>query len=191
MAAHGLEEKDLRRPTFGRVLDASKGSSDVPFWAHELSYSSLASTDSGYTQQPWLPDGVSGHCMLCAQPFHLLRWTHHCRDCGGLFCASCSSHRVESKSREASATSALRICDNCAFSVHHPRHLGCDNPFGCPRCGPPTTAGQLLIYLQMLIRFVLCCGGAESCACIGATCIAALDERAPAAPRSSPAKPLR
>ena len=37
--------------------------SDVSFWAHEMSYSSLASTDSGYTQQPWLPDELSSHCL--------------------------------------------------------------------------------------------------------------------------------
>ena len=53
------------------------------YWMHELSYSSLESSDSGYTQQPWLPDDVSGHCMICAQKFTLFRWTHHCRDCGG------------------------------------------------------------------------------------------------------------
>ena len=56
---------------------------DSSYWLHELSYSSLESNDSGYTQQPWLPDELCGHCMLCQQRFHLWRWTHHCRDCGG------------------------------------------------------------------------------------------------------------
>ena len=53
------------------------------YWMHELSYTSLESNDSGYTQQPWLPDELCGYCMLCNQRFHLWRWTHHCRDCGG------------------------------------------------------------------------------------------------------------
>ena len=57
--------------------------SDSPYWLHELSYSSLASNDSGYTQQPWLPDELCTHCMLCQEKFDLWRWTHHCRDCGG------------------------------------------------------------------------------------------------------------
>ena len=58
--------------------------SDVEHWSHELSQSSLASNDSGYTQQPWLPEDLVLSCMLCKRPFHLMRWTHHCRDCGGV-----------------------------------------------------------------------------------------------------------
>ena len=86
-------------------------------------YSSLDSSDSGYTQQPWLPDEIAAHCMLCRRPFHLLRWTRHCRDCGGLFCKDCLSHRVlmQSTSRDKGThEQALRVCDRCAFSPAYP-----------------------------------------------------------------------
>jgi len=162
--------------------------SEVAWWTHELSYSSLASNDSGYTTQPWLPDELSVHCMQCARPFHLLRWTHHCRDCGGLFCAACSTHRVETPLVSAATgrgPDTLRLCDNCAFSASHPCHVGCENPFGCERCGAPQTNGQLLVYLQLAVRLLLCCGACctnETCWCIGSGCVTALDERCPPPP---------
>ena len=101
--------------------------SDVEHWSHELSQSSLASNDSGYTQQPWLPEDLVLSCMLCKRPFHLMRWTHHCRDCGGVFCKECSSHRVSSASLgldgEGTKTLSVRVCDRCAFSPAHKEHL--------------------------------------------------------------------
>ena len=39
------------------------------FWLHELSYSSLGSSDEGYTNQPWLPDELCANCMHCGQEF--------------------------------------------------------------------------------------------------------------------------
>lgn len=123
------------------------------YWMHELSYSSLESSDSGYTQQPWLPDELCTDCMLCQQPFGLFRWTHHCRDCGGLYCSECSSHRVESGLKEGSAT--LRVCDRCAFT-NYPEHLGCERPFECPRCSMPKTSSQVNVYLLLGLRSLAC-----------------------------------
>ncbi len=151
------------------------------FWSHELSCSSLASTDSGYTQQPWLPDELSSHCMQCAAPFHLLRWTHHCRDCGGVYCAKCSAHRVELASaldaNAPLAPSLVRLCDGCAFSVHHPHHLGCDDPLRCVRCSPPTKVQHVIVYLRYALQLLFCwpCV-ADPCMCL-ATCTSMLDER--------------
>ena len=179
---------------------AAPGAAGEKWWAHELSCSSLASSDGGYTTQPWLPDEVSLHCMLCARPFHFWRWTHHCRDCGGLYCASCSSHRVEvrhatsyrdafrrsahplSHVRQAPGpngplhVTALRLCDTCAFSPSHPEHFGCVAPCACPRCSRPRSLGQL-IYLAKaalwdLICFPFCCPG---WVCIARACAASTD----------------
>lgn len=88
-----IQGLDGPRVRIGGMAAAAGGDG---YWMHELSYSSLESSDSGYTQQPWLPDELCTDCMLCQQPFGLFRWTHHCRDCGGLYCSECSSHRVES-----------------------------------------------------------------------------------------------
>jgi len=162
--------------------------SDVSFWAHEMSYSSLASTDSGYTQQPWLPDELSSHCMQCHRPFHLLRWTHHCRDCGGVFCGDCSTHRVEVVSGVGRQhnSSAMRVCDGCAFSPHHPAHLGCRNPLSCARCARPSSTAHCGVYLSMAARTVLCCGlsdlGCGVCCGGCSSCVRALDARSVPAP---------
>ena len=131
----------------------SQTSQDGSFWMHELSYSSLESNDSGYTQQPWLPDDLCAACMICGQQFHLWRRMHHCRDCGGLFCRECSSHRVASTDERE----PLRVCDRCAFSATHPEHLGCERPLACPRCSPPRNASQCWIYLTLFCRLVACC----------------------------------
>jgi hypothetical protein len=165
------------------ILHPQGASSDTDYWMSEMSYSSIASADSGYTQQPWLPDELSSHCMQCRRPFHYLRWTHHCRDCGGIFCTSCSSHRVEAQisfggTRVQGGQSVFRLCDGCAFSAHRLTHLGCRNPLACPRCHRPRNVHQWLFYAQMAIRMVLCCGvccASDTCWCIGSGCIASLD----------------
>jgi lipid-binding SYLF domain-containing protein len=42
----------------------------------------------------WLPDSFSLSCAQCCRPFKaLIRLRHHCRLCGLIFCASCSSQR--------------------------------------------------------------------------------------------------
>lgn len=166
-----------------RMLQPQAAHSDTAYWMHEMSFSSLASTDSGYTQQPWLPDELSSHCMRCHRPLHLLRWTHHCRDCGGIFCSSCSSHRVEANmpfggARVQGGPPLFRLCDGCAFSTHRPTHLGCRNPLSCPRCRRPRGLHQWLLYAQMATRMFLCCGvccASDTCWCIGAGCVASLD----------------
>ena len=103
-----------------RALSAAdrQDSNGSGYWMHELSYSSLESNDSGYTQQAWLPDELCTNCMICQKPFGLWRWTHHCRDCGGLYCHECSTHRVRSSAKDGPAT--LRVCDRCAFSPAGP-----------------------------------------------------------------------
>ena len=160
--------------------------SDSSYWLHELSYSSLESNDSGYTQQPWLPDDLCGHCMLCQQRFHLWRWTHHCRDCGGCvgdlkflsspalllmsrrptlscslfvrpFSLFCRECSSHRVANEGLGPPTLRICDRCAFSAAHPEHLGCERPFACPRCSAPRNVAQLVIYLQLGLRLLACC----------------------------------
>ena len=117
---------------------AAPGAAGEKWWAHELSCSSLASSDGGYTTQPWLPDEVSLHCMLCARPFHFWRWTHHCRDCGGLYCASCSSHRVEV--RHATPRTAMPSAAPLTRSHTCGRPLARTGRCTSPRCGSVTRA---------------------------------------------------
>lgn len=48
----------------------------------------------GTVQPYWIPDGDTGHCMLCASRFSMLRRRHHCRACGLVLCASCCGLRA-------------------------------------------------------------------------------------------------
>ena len=162
--------------------------SDVEHWSHELSQSSLASNDSGYTQQPWLPEDLVLSCMLCKRPFHLMRWTHHCRDCGGVFCHQCSSHRAAADAPEAAGSNAaasptIRLCDICAFSANHKHHLGCENPFACPRCAFPATLGEAGVYARQLSRVLISCSLPSVGWCgVGLCCTSLADRVAEAQP---------
>jgi len=40
----------------------------------------------------WVPDKDAAACNVCCARFSLLRRRHHCRMCGQVVCASCSSH---------------------------------------------------------------------------------------------------
>ena len=152
LASHASFYKQHPRALSAADRQDSNGSG---YWMHELSYSSLESNDSGYTQQAWLPDELCTNCMICQKPFGLWRWTHHCRDCGGLYCHECSTHRVRSSAKDGPAT--LRVCDRCAFSPAYPEHLGCERPFACSRCSLPRGPKDLSVYLALFIRQLLCC----------------------------------
>ena len=56
----------------------------------------------------WMPDRLCKTCFYCEQPFTRLRRRHHCRLCGQVFCAQCSTHKVEG---------GLRACRACYDQV--------------------------------------------------------------------------
>eukprot|EP01059_Diplonema_ambulator_P004629 TRINITY_DN14342_c0_g1_i2.p1 TRINITY_DN14342_c0_g1~~TRINITY_DN14342_c0_g1_i2.p1 ORF type:complete len:662 (+),score=168.41 TRINITY_DN14342_c0_g1_i2:76-2061(+) len=60
----------------------------------------------------WVPDSMAPCCALCLRPFQWWRRRHHCRLCGNVFCAACSSARC-SLSEHANA-GPVRVCDECA-----------------------------------------------------------------------------
>ncbi|ELR15150.1 regulator of chromosome condensation (RCC1) repeat domain containing protein [Acanthamoeba castellanii str. Neff] len=62
----------------------------------------------------WIPDEESTLCMACKAPFTMIRRRHHCRNCGGLFCGSCSSKRIALL--DAGFASPVRVCDRCHSS---------------------------------------------------------------------------
>ena len=59
----------------------------------------------------WVPDKDAAACNVCCARFSLLRRRHHCRMCGQVVCASCSSHprgkRICSACRKGGDGSAL------------------------------------------------------------------------------------
>ena len=47
----------------------------------------------------WKEDSTTSVCEYCGEQFALFRRRHHCRICGGVFCDTCSNHRVIITSR--------------------------------------------------------------------------------------------
>ena len=40
---------------------------------------------------PWIADSEVKFCPICKKPFNVARRRHHCRLCGGIMCAKCST----------------------------------------------------------------------------------------------------
>lgn len=83
-------------------------------------------TFPGVTLQPrtpttWIPDERVQRCFSCNVQFSLLRRKHHCRSCGRIFCASCTSYREKIPSyfqtyapSPCQIPETQRMCAQCA-----------------------------------------------------------------------------
>lgn len=63
------------------------------------------------TARYWMPDASCKACTACATPFTLFRRKHHCRFCGRIYCASCSTQKIDG--RAFGLDDAVRVCDEC------------------------------------------------------------------------------
>ncbi|VDK41710.1 unnamed protein product [Anisakis simplex] len=62
----------------------------------------------------WIPDGEAQKCMACQRTqFTMIQRRHHCRACGSVVCASCSTHnyRIAGLGKRP-----VRVCDKCFAS---------------------------------------------------------------------------
>ncbi|XP_065072280.1 RUN and FYVE domain-containing protein 2-like isoform X2 [Rhopilema esculentum] len=59
--------------------------------------------------QVWKDDKSVVNCQQCEQPFSVARRKHHCRNCGGIFCNSCSDNTMPLPS----SAKPVRVCDTC------------------------------------------------------------------------------
>eukprot|EP00923_Selenidium_pygospionis_P011263 GHVN01019527.1.p1 GENE.GHVN01019527.1~~GHVN01019527.1.p1 ORF type:complete len:277 (-),score=10.66 GHVN01019527.1:234-1064(-) len=59
----------------------------------------------------WMPDAKCSVCYKCNAKFHAFRRRHHCRQCGQVFCHSCSSLK---SSEEDDRLPPVRLCSTCA-----------------------------------------------------------------------------
>lgn len=78
----------------------------------QLSWSKLQVTtmkDEANVGSEWKEDSAASACPLCAKEFSLGRRRHHCRHCGGIFCAKCSDNQMNLPS----SAKPVRVCDNC------------------------------------------------------------------------------
>lgn len=66
----------------------------------------------------WVSDDLIKTCMACKTKFSLVNRKHHCRKCGGVFCASCTSKRTQVPTLPGyPAASLRRVCDKCYSSI--------------------------------------------------------------------------
>ncbi|XP_069508782.1 RUN and FYVE domain-containing protein 1 [Ambystoma mexicanum] len=81
---------------------------------HHLSQSKMKMEDikevnkalKGHT---WLKDDEVMQCKQCHREFSISRRKHHCRNCGDIFCNSCSSNELSLPSYPK----PVRVCDTC------------------------------------------------------------------------------
>uniref|UniRef100_A0A5F9C5A4 RUN and FYVE domain-containing protein 1 n=1 Tax=Oryctolagus cuniculus TaxID=9986 RepID=A0A5F9C5A4_RABIT len=57
----------------------------------------------------WLKDDEATHCKQCEKEFSIARRKHHCRNCGHIFCSTCSSNELALPSYPK----PVRVCDSC------------------------------------------------------------------------------
>ncbi|XP_012288982.1 RUN and FYVE domain-containing protein 2 isoform X3 [Orussus abietinus] len=58
---------------------------------------------------PWTKDRSITHCKGCNREFTLTRRKHHCRNCGKIFCNSCSENTIAMPN----SAKPVRVCDEC------------------------------------------------------------------------------
>nr|XP_015205202.1 PREDICTED: RUN and FYVE domain-containing protein 1-like [Lepisosteus oculatus] len=59
--------------------------------------------------QAWLKDDEATQCKQCQKEFSISRRKHHCRNCGDIYCSSCSSNELALPSYPR----PVRVCDTC------------------------------------------------------------------------------
>ncbi|XP_050505973.1 lateral signaling target protein 2 homolog isoform X1 [Diabrotica virgifera virgifera] len=65
-----------------------------------------------YSRPPiWIPDVEAPKCMSCRVNFTVVKRRHHCRNCGKVFCARCSSNSVPLP--KFGLTKPVRVCNKC------------------------------------------------------------------------------
>jgi chromosome segregation ATPase len=62
----------------------------------------------------WVSDELVSFCKGCDSKFTIARRRHHCRRCGDIFCAKCSS---STKKLTDSSSKAVRVCDICVVEL--------------------------------------------------------------------------
>lgn len=76
------------------------------------------------TPTTWIPDARVQRCFACNVEFSIFRRKHHCRSCGRIFCAACTSYREKIPSYYRSytpspsqMTETQRMCAKCASKL--------------------------------------------------------------------------
>ncbi|XP_051114161.1 1-phosphatidylinositol-3-phosphate 5-kinase FAB1B-like isoform X2 [Andrographis paniculata] len=64
----------------------------------------------------WMPDYSCRVCYECDARFTVINRRHHCRLCGRIFCAKCTSHWIPRPSPEPGCD-PVRVCKHCLYGL--------------------------------------------------------------------------
>lgn len=67
------------------------------------------------TEVKWAPDSQYKACFKCDAPFTVVNRRHHCRHCGLVFCANCTTKKIEIA--RLGLTEPVRVCDECYIAL--------------------------------------------------------------------------
>eukprot|EP00754_Rhynchopus_humris_P023872 Rhum_TRINITY_DN14851_c7_g1::Rhum_TRINITY_DN14851_c7_g1_i1::g.122962::m.122962 len=94
-------------------------------------------------QARWVEDAPGQRCSACRASFTLLRRRHHCRACGQIYCASCSSGQLMlSGYRTAQRVCGLCMATHAAVSGKRGSGSSSANGGGPPSLHPSDACGQ-------------------------------------------------
>lgn len=64
----------------------------------------------------WVKDDTTDSCLACKVRFTMYERRHHCRNCGNLFCSSCSRYQAEIP--RLKIHQQVRVCKNCHSKIN-------------------------------------------------------------------------
>lgn len=63
----------------------------------------------------WVEDSKCKACYECDTPFSVFVRRHHCRICGRIFCANCTSNAIP-PARDSADQNWIRVCNFCGLN---------------------------------------------------------------------------
>lgn len=70
----------------------------------------------------WKKDEAVNECERCSKPFKFYRRRHHCRRCGGIFCADCANEKTAGISGWSGPERVCKICSSIPTTLRPQSH---------------------------------------------------------------------